>query len=397
MNEVWTAKSARAIQREIKDKIAELSVDTDPTRIFRYLAGEIERLETSKDDDSALRRLIMCISLLYQHRRFSALPRSEVKGAFDLARALLRAFRVQPQKSRLSFLHGDLHRVMGQIDWNEGRFWKSALELTRVYQFGESSEVDSESYDRLAAVIRLERLGMLSLAATAAEKIDVNSLSPQNLANLTCRRIRIFRLLGRLEDAEQLIDHALSLKTTLTQEMSLEVNFEKSIIHCIRSGDFRPMHRMVEKGGSHYHPAYNIEARFWLLCLQKTELASNLVSIEALNRRNEFRGRLKHPLVQIARLFDIVNDDSFEQITKIDSLIEALIQADELASIQHQLLVYGAALRWSYRRNLKDFCAMVLARYDQFCSSLTSGESSDVLGVLGDIKSPDSRLLLAQS
>jgi hypothetical protein len=323
------------------------------------------------------------MSALVHHRRHSSLNKKEVERLFELGRAILVAAGVKPQTSRIANLHGDLHRVIAQIYWEEGDHWGSTLELLRARSLGFSSEQNSEEFDHLALAIRYERLGMLNAAENAFAKLNPEKLNEKNRDMAAVRHLRILRLLSDKPRFEALFQSAMKLG--LSADAALDLEFERLLFAARETDDYLPLFSAVRKGKSHYQLHYILEARLVSLCLPTLKWIEEFPRVDALRRRVEFKKAAEHYLMGINRGFDTLMDDEFQNAAKIPAAFQIMLEARSIPSTSNELLCIVACYRWFSRRKLHEFADLVRQKYAQMSLIATDGATKDCLGLLQDL------------
>ncbi|HEX4922805.1 MAG TPA: hypothetical protein VFV50_01925, partial [Bdellovibrionales bacterium] len=101
-----------------------------------------------------LQTFLYLLEALRRMKSEAAIPRETVSKTFERAKAVLESQKIKPKGSRLSWLHGELHRAMSDIHKTRGETWRSAWHL-KMASRAEAAETPGVDERQVKALIRM--------------------------------------------------------------------------------------------------------------------------------------------------------------------------------------------------------------------------------------------------
>ena len=343
----------------------------------------VDELSDGSDARSRLKRFVAVISTLVQHSRYGGLDHKKVNKLCDVAHAILRVSRIDPESSRFRFLYGEIHLLRSQIYRAEGAHWKAAWEQHVGLRYVAPEAVDDYKFQLLAAANRLVRLAQLDLGLPLLEKVeqlDSGALAVQ--ARLT--RMIAMRVSSRSDEAKT-IAKTLLVDESLTPEYRCDVEWELLAVELQKSADLTPFLRAVKKGGSHHKTVYIVECTLWGLALPSRNLINDLYSMRAMKTSKGHRPFSLGVIFPIALAIQNMYDASIPYNIRLARIGEALEDIQNIQSIDRELICWLAAARALVRTNNFDLAKLTLSRYASISMELSGFKTSDGLGIGSDL------------
>lgn len=348
--------------------------------------SRIRGLATDETDKGRLRRYVFIVSALVQHERDGGLSERDVSQLEELAYAILKAQGIQPRASRLAALYGDLHLIRSQIFRKDGEPWKAAWEQQVALQLSGDFPSGGLGFQLFAAGNRSLRLGDAAVAESQYREAESRGLPPAFVARCRLGRLQALWLAGRTSDAE-----AFLASTAVPDDIALDVRKEFAwntlVRGCQASGDFAPLLSGTRRGQEFHASTYILEASLWAATLESRALLAGLPSLSALRRDPDMRPQ------RLGAWFDcaVAIRDAYDYETptpiRLRGVGAALEQRHRLLTIDQELLVLAASIRWLARAKAQALATLVYCEYRALSRRLTDGARDDALGALGDLMS----------
>jgi len=366
-----------ATQASIRDALDAYGVATREERQERLrhaLRGVVES-ESDASEEGQLRRYVFAMSCLVHHERHGGLPTAQVRRLARLALAVLQVQRISPESARLAYLYGDVHLVMSQISRRKGDHWAAAWEQQLARRLFRRNEARGGAFQALALAIRALRLGQADAAVDLYERAESEDRTGTLLARARLGRIRSLRLAGDIPGAA-----ALARTTTLdTPGAVLELAWEAHCRHAQSTHDLDPMLAFAKADGPQKGAVFLLEAWLWAAAHASKRWLERFPSAAALGRSKPAKARKHGHLYRCIEALGLCHDPDVPFDLKLRELGEVLHRLDTIVSVEGELLVLAASVRWLRRAHAGYLAALTFGRYRALSWSLTSGREGDLL------------------
>ncbi|SMF71154.1 hypothetical protein [Pseudobacteriovorax antillogorgiicola] len=378
----WRKKDIQSIQIQIKESLDGVAVErSDPARL-RYMLDQISRLEDAMDSQVQLQRYLFTIFALVHHERYGGIPKPRLARIIDLAYALLAVNRVKPQTSKLAYLYGELHLVISQISLKEGHSLRSSWQQAMARSFSGDQFPGGDHFYHLAMGIRFFRLGFLPEAIEHFEKVSESDLPENSRLQGKAYLVKSYRLSDQFNKARVLCESFLAMKDS-DPGFQEELQWELACLKLSETLDPADCVMMVQKGKSHYHSTYVLEAFLWSHALKTLAWNDRFFKLKTYGKHF----KLKHDdqsYVLCQKLEDAY-DSSIDFIVRVRQLGECLEGLERYIDHQKRLLFLLGTSRWLQRYNQYALAHITLNEYKALSLRLSQGKSSDVLHLAADL------------
>lgn len=349
-----------------------------------YMLQQIKALEKTSDELSNIKRFFYCNSVLEFYERFGGLKDWQVNSVFEVAFTLLKCQGITPKGSRLGYLYADLFQMRSQIYRKLGRPWAAAWEqqMSGLLVKRTGHVAKGRQYKLLAR--RALRLGNNQLAMQLYGKAERYEMSAEEAIKLSMEKIHVLRLSGKEQDCLKLISEMLASET-LTPDDVKKLEWEKSCINFKESQCLSELLKSVSCRGSHYEPAYFLEAYLWTRATTSQRWLTRIAKVDSKARSEGLQVHKQGFAYQCAAVFEHCYDDEVPLQFRLQRLGDLLSDKSKILAVHIELLVLSAATVWLSRVRAYDFAKFTLAEYEALSSRLTNGQSKDVLGTLPEI------------
>lgn len=353
------------------------SIEGTPKARLRELLREIKSQLHATDDDLQLRTFLCIVFALAHHLRQGGLPAKEVQWLGYVGDTLLRLHGIENSRSRVAFLFGDLHLMLSQIYWKEGRQWDATWEQL-LAKTQESSSGDSKSGTLLALASRAFRLGQLENALRWIEEAQTQGLEGWWANQAQLKRLMVFRLQGRFSEAETL-ERSFLKSALLNESERREISWERLTRAAQQTGDLVALVHSTRRRAEHHDAEFAMEAFLWTRIVSSTRWMKQFPNFRKLVYSSQIKPSANDPLYQAIKTIEDCYDNQLSILRRLRDLGEVLGSLPKLINLNHELLVRAAALRWLIRVNAHDARGLVQAEYENLSLKITNGTSRDVL------------------
>jgi predicted unusual protein kinase regulating ubiquinone biosynthesis (AarF/ABC1/UbiB family) len=351
--------------------------------LLRLLGEEAEVSSPS----ARLRTVLRAIAVLSLDTETGTLPRAQRNRLEELVEGILKVAGVQPETSKLAFLHGDLHNARALDAARRGALVTAAMEQQRGHFASKRRPSGGLGYQALAAALRVLRLGHAETALDGFLAAETHALAPALRLRSQVQRVVAMRLMGELGNARALAQELLR-SPDVPAEARLELDWEILLATASETGDARPVIAAVDRAKPHYTATYLLEAhlwsRAWATAADVKRLA-RLSTVRKLPGSATGRGGVHAPSFEIVARLDAAYDRDVPLAHKLHGLQEALEQLPLLRTVDRELLVWLAVARWAQRHHQSVLAAIALGEYQAWSRRLTSGRSPDALRAAADL------------
>ena len=116
----WTKKAIKKVRSEITAELEKVEAKEGRGARLASISRNIRELQDDISSFGVLRCYTYICSGLIHHVRHGGLTAAEINRLSQLAQKLLMLQGIDPFNSPLSFLYGDVHNILGQIQRSEG-------------------------------------------------------------------------------------------------------------------------------------------------------------------------------------------------------------------------------------------------------------------------------------
>lgn len=378
----WSKPSIEKQKASIRAWIASLNVS--PKQQLHEILREVKQLVNSSDEELQLRAFLLVVFALAHHLRHGGLSQRDIGWLGLLGDTLLRIRRIESSRSRVAFLFGDLHLMLSQIHWKEGKQWEASWEqLLAKTQEGGGGEASAGTY--LALANRSLRLGQATNALTWIDKATTLGLEGWWANQAALKRLMIFRLQGEYTAAENFETKFLETGTPNEAE-AREVAWEKKTRVAQQTGDLTDLVHSVRRKKEHHETEFAMEAFLWTRAVSSTKWMKQFPNFRKLVYSSQIKTKASDPLYRAVITIEQCYDSELSVLRRLRDLGEVLGELPSLINLNHELLVRAASLRWLTRVNAGDARALVACEYENLCRKLSDGKSDDVLNVVKNEK-----------
>lgn len=376
----WQIKDVELIRKEIYAELKAIQEEYSAEVKFSHIIKRINQLD-STDPLDQLRRFIYTMCALVHHIQYGGLQESEVKNLLELASGLLSFNGIQPSRSKLSVLHGELRMVRSQIFLNQGEFWPSVWNQLIAEEVSGSELPGGEPYQASLLGIKCFRLGFSHLAHEYFMKVENALTSGRLFEQARISRIKALRLANDNESFLELLHSSLAL-ADISEAFQLELAWEKACFEAQQAKDLEPLYQLVYEQKSHYEASYIIELLFWAWCFPNYRWMHRLPKLRTISRRPELDLKKMGHFYRAAQILDQAYDEKLNHIAKLEKIEHLFKLVDRVRNVDKELFLWLALARWLEREKHGTYHRLALERYRHVCLALSNGKSQDVLGFL---------------
>ncbi len=381
---LWSSRSIESEKAEIRAWVETLPKEAKGR--MQALLKEVRHISKESGPRVPLRHFLLIVFTLAHHLRTGLLSEKEVHSLGYMGDALLRIQGVEPGKSRVAFLFGDLHLMLSQIFWKSGRQWDAAWEQFLATTQGGTSPQSGAGTPFLAMANRAFRLGQTGTALDWLTEADSLGLDAGLSAQADLKRLMIHRLRRDFPAAEALSGE-LSARPGLSNDEKREIEWERLCRGAESGEDIGELLNSVRRGKSHHEAEYAMEAFLWSRAVAPKRWIEQYPTFRKLVYSSAIEPKSKDPLFAAVQSIEACYDASVSLGRRLRDLGEALSQVSKLVNVGHEVLVWAAALRWVTRVNLKQARRLVEEEYASLSRKLTGGKHADALGLFSSAAS----------
>ena len=381
---MWTANQVDQAKIAIKAELDRIEEAQGRPARLQSILRELQAAADKHDDDNRLRSFVLIMSALVYHQRLGGLKDSQVSSLHNKAVAILQAQGIEPGRSRLAFLWGELHQVKSLIDRRNGEHWLAAWELQLGGYLSRPTKFHDSPFQSLAYANRSLRLGNARLAYQWYETASMAKQATVKEQALL-GQVRCARLMGEIDLCLRLIENNIKASEDFSEASKREFGWEKLRIDHIVSDNFAPIFPQIQKKNEFHSTTFIVEAYL---------LAASLSSKDWMNRMRKMRtvARDKHldtKRRQAEFNFALCIEDGYEVdvplVNRLRNLGQHLSGLSEIPNIDKVLLAWAAATRWLIRSHAKPLAALTLREYRSLSMRLSDGQDDDVTRACRDM------------
>ncbi len=352
----------------------------------------LQRVEEAGRDDAPIGRLhafLFALAALEQHAEQGGLTAAETRRLAAAGLSILRLMRIDPESSKLAFLHADMHRVMGRIHQGEGRSWAASWELWLAGNVTSAQKGDLSANDLHAKGISALRRGHTELALAHFDLASNQSASHETLARIACGKARCLRFFGEHVEARAILIAGAKLygiEPARKDEIAWELLRLDAFTQEPNAG---VMLDAVATGGPHFVAERIIEASLVAMAAPSKRWLGQLRSMRRLSRYKELGLGRQGPLHRAALALEAAQDASIPIGVRIDGIGTTLAEVDAVPTLEFELLVRAAITRWLSRNQQYPLAELVLSEYRGLSLKATNGRRADAIGILDDLAARD--------
>lgn len=375
---MWTEKTVESCKQEIKSELDQAEAQHGLEHREKLIQDRIAELESSTSESDLLTLYIYLVSSLVLHVRIQNLSAKVIKKTIHLATSILQAQGIKENTSRLSFLHGELHSIWSQIEWQNGHHWQAAWQQFLGYQVTRDAHSKVHHFQQLTMSNRALRLGHIETALEGYFKAQ-DHLSGELADQCYVNTIKSLRLSDQQKEAQDKISslQALELSPSLRNELA----WENHVYAYLDKQDLSPMLKSIKKGEPHHQTSYIIEACLWSMIPPSKSWMQKTPSLENLKRKKELRPEKGDIFYLAAKTINDCYDSDIPLHRRLNSLGEILAQQHLQINIDKELLIWAAAYRWLIRSRNQTLLSLIEKEYASLCLKLSSGVNHDLLHI----------------
>jgi len=141
----------------------------------------------------------------------------------------------------------------------------------------------------------------------------------------------------------------------------------------------------VRKGKSHHQPSYILEAFLWSRVIGETKWIDRYPTVRRVAWGSDFVLRRSILLHRCVMVLEQCYDFKIPFPIRLEAIGKVISSLNSLTTVDKELMVWGATLRWLGRGRSSGFYSLVMGEYKALSWRLTEGNSPDALGVFGDL------------
>lgn len=349
------------------------------------LQHALDRIGQLKDDPNAsMTTFILVMYTLNQHLKFGGLRDPQIRDLLELGEAILTLAGIKPRSSSLASLYGELHLVSSQLHILRGEALPAAWEQQIAIHLSGREPPGGMDFQGLNSAIQALRLGLTGLAVDELWQIYEHSPEPTRRGKAAIHLLRAFRLSGQLDHADELATK-LNLPE-LTEKARLELTWEAHCRQIKRGESIKPLLSLTRSRKPHHRPGYLLEAFFWSRSLTSQETFSALPKLKTLRQRKDLTFQYYPIFYRCAHSLEQAYDTDIPFHHRLSHAKRLMTSLYELQSIDQQLLIMAALIRWLIRSNHRRLSRLLFAEYTAISRKLSDGREADSLGILQDLQ-----------
>ena len=378
-HQVWQRPNVDAQRGEVTRRLALIEAQRGREAALEAAVAAAEALETDPSLQGQLHAFLHACAALDLHSRSGGLDSERVGALYRRALAVLTRNGIRPATSRVAHLYGELHATMCRVAALEGRAWSAAWRhFLAKYEGG----VVPDHGDLFRQVSLDLQLGLGESALARLLDAELPDSPVVALATLRLARARIHRLTGDLDGAAEVLG-AVDVAPEEAPAIHREKLWEAACIESQRAGSLEPQARLVRVNRDARTPRRQLDLFLWSRATHGKKWMRAAPKASSLKKTG---ADLLDPVVlRCALAIERAYEGKAALTNRVHALGRALEDADAIAELDQQMLVWAAAGRWLYRAKKPDLAALPLARYRALSLGLTLGRDGDVLRVASDI------------
>ena len=382
---LWNLAQVDSAKQQLKSTLKAVAEAEGQAGKFEYLQSEIRRLEKSSASDDLLRLFIVVISALLLQKKLKRWTGGQIEKMVNLCYNILQMQKISAESSRLGFLYGEINLALSQIYRSDGQHFAAAWQQQLSQHLVKQKASQISSHQRLAAAIRVMRLGHLAKARDYFARANTGDLTAKQEEMAMINQLRCLRLLGRFDEHTKYRRNLIRRVDSSSASFQLELSWEFYCQKATATGELKAIINAVQKGGDHYHEAYLLESYLWAYASSERNLRSRLPRVSALPRRKELRISARSYSYRAVSCLESLHDTDIPLVLRLKELGGILANSQQFVAIERSWLFWIAAARWLAKSHAPELAAVVLQQYQGACLASSNGQSSDLLGLAGDL------------
>lgn len=383
----WDQETIDSVKASVKEELDRAAVPDDPRARLHAALVHVERLADDDSDLGRLRRYVFIVSSLVEHERHGGLSAREAENLVTLAYAILQIQGVRARSSRLSALYGDLHLIRSQIYRKDGQPWQAAWEQQIALHLSGAHPSGGEGFQTMVLANRSLRLGHTSTAIRQFRHCEALGVVPAYWARVRLGLLQSLWLARRHDEADDVRASTLA-SPDLPAAIREEFEWNGLVRQMQLTQDLSPLLAAIAPHSVHRQASYVIETCFWGSIVKSREFLPRLPRLQSLSRNKELHPQRLGAWYRSGTVLQDCYDFGLALPSRIRALGDALAARDGLVTVDKELLLLGAALRWLRRSKATDIAGLVADEYRALSLRLTEGASPDATGLLGDASGP---------
>ncbi len=377
--EYWTEAEINASKHRIKDELDQRQNQGGPEARQQLILDRLKEYESSQNPDQLLDLFVYLVSALVHHSRYPFLNPSRYDKLLEHARTILQSQGIREGRSRVSFLHGELHFIQSQIERQEGRHWTAAWHQFMGYHATRGEPPGGEGFQKLALGHRSMRLGHTRLARSYLEQAEP-LLKGELLERCRLSLLICLRLLGDKDSAKDRLE-SLRHQVGISDETIRELDWEQALTSFIENHDLLPLLMLTKKGEACYRTSYLVELSLLSMSTSSRQWMDRVPKLENLRRRKDLEVPRHDLFLGLARALQEAYDADRPLNQRLQKVGESLSLAPGLFNVEKELLYWAAAARWLLRCRSEDLGALALAEYEARSLLTSDGRTRDSFAV----------------
>jgi hypothetical protein len=379
----WSVEEIENEQKNIRAELDKFVNPYDPKLRLAYILQCLERVQDNLTALGQLRAFTYLMAALVQHLQHGGLTRRKVAELGKLGELILRAARVPEYSSKIGFLHGNLRFVLSRIQRSEGKQWASAWNQLMASRLARRAELRRRVPLILSNGVQMLRLGHAHLAQRELEAAENLGLDERQLARARIERVKSLRLLGDFDAASSLTART-EKEIKLTIDETKEFEWEKLCRQITSSGNIDSIVQSVMRRKPHCEESYVLEAFLWICSTKSRQWLLRFPTLKILTRGMHLNFNKHSPLYKAVQTIEECYDNRLSFNRRLLNLGDMLKKTCLLFTIDAELLVWCASVRWLARNRCYDFLPLVFNEYEGLCIQVSKGKIKDVLGMIAD-------------
>lgn len=382
----WRSSSIDSVKAEIKRELDALMKKDGEAAKLKYASRRIDELAQSSDQESQLRCFVYVMSVLVHQERYGGLSHAQIRKIVDISQSILMLQGIKAGTSKLSYLHGELHLVLSQIYRKSGEHWLALWEQQLSTYASARAKVGGKGFEMLSAANRNLRLGLAHIAIGQFAEAEKEKVEGSSFEKARLGRIKATRLAGELGEAQELChatvtDHVKDF----SEGGQLELAWEEHSLIAQRENNPSSLINASKRGKPHYQSVFLLETFLWLKAHRSTLWLKQVSSIKTLARNKDLKPQDLGFFFQACLELERATDEAISPMVRLESLGYLISNTKHLLTIDRELLLWVAVIRWLIQNNRMMLVESALGEYQSLSLKLTSGKSRDVMNTAEDL------------
>ena len=372
---IWRSSEVYEVKTRILTTIAEAENAYGHEGCVRFCLTKIDELQSMVGDQPRLEILIYIIELLKLQGNKKTLTDQQIRQLLKIADTVAKVQGINNNRSRLSFLLGELQIAYAHLLKLDGQHWASTWSHYLSFYDSKGALNKDKGFQTYMLALQSMRLGHIENAISYLES-SLDGLDELDSISAILSLAKCYRIIGKLDEAKKALDRCSP--ESLEEDFHAAWIWEKTIITYLQDWNIRPILKLIRRGNSHYKSQYIIEGT--LLCLLSKEKSHipKLPKIRNLQRHKHLRSSKNDFFFQAAAVIQDCYDYEIPLRNRLVALGEQLGKTNKIVSIDKEMLIWGCAIRWLNRSKAFDFLALCMKEYNQKSLMISNGTNKDV-------------------